>query len=481
MEDSVFTSVLDELLAYGKECEWIEFKKNFHSADEIGADISAISNSIARTQIPFGYLVFGIEDGSNAVVGCNFDVTTKKVKNDDLLNYLMQRLFPRINVTAETFLYGGKRITLFRIPPAQSQPTTFNQHSYIRVNSITRKLRDFPEKEKRIWSIASLPFEKLTAVDGLSSEEIIGLLDTQSYFDLAKLPYPVNREGVISRFVKEKLVVANTEGYSITNLGALLFAKDLSKFETLKRKSVRFIIYKATNKISTIKDSFFVKGYASGFADMLESILNQLPQNEEISRALRNEIRMYPELGIRELLANTLIHQDLFEAGSPTVELYSDRIEFSNPGIPMITTDRFIDDYQSRNETIADLMRRLGICEEKGSGIDKLISQCELYQLPAPRFTAAEKRFTATMYAAKLMKDMDKQDRIRACYQHCCLKYVSNERMTNQSLRDRFKISEHNAAIASRIIADTKEEQLIKSEDSSNKSPKHAKYIPYWA
>ena len=349
------------------------------------------------------------------------------------------------------------------------------------MNSITRKLRDFPEKEKRIWSVSTLPFEKLTAVEGLSSEEIIGLLDTQSYFDLAKLPYPINREGVISRFVKEKLIVAHPEGYSITNLGALLFAKDLSKFETLKRKSVRFIIYKATNKIATVKDSFFVKGYASGFADMLESILNQLPQNEEISRALRNEIRMYPELGIRELLANTLIHQDLFEAGSPTVELYSDRIEFSNPGIPMITTDRFIDDYQSRNETMADLMRRLGICEEKGSGIDKLISQCELYQLPAPRFTAAEKRFTATMYAAKLMKDMDKQDRVRACYQHCCLKYVSNERMTNQSLRDRFKISEHNAAIASRIIADTKEEQLIKNEDSSNKSPKHAKYIPYWA
>ena len=120
MEDSVFTTVLDELLAYGKECEWIEFKKNFHSADEIGADISAISNSITRTQIAFGYLVFGIEDETNAVIGCNFDIKTKKVKNDDLLNYLMQRLFPRINVIAETFLYRGKRISIFRIPPAQS-------------------------------------------------------------------------------------------------------------------------------------------------------------------------------------------------------------------------------------------------------------------------------------------------------------------------------------------------------------------------
>ena len=58
---------------------------------------------------------------------------------------------------------------------------------------------------------------------------------------------------------------------------------------------------------------------------------------------------------------------------SVTIEIYSDRIEIRNPGNPIITTERFIDNYQSRNEKLANLMRRLGICEEQGSGIDKVI------------------------------------------------------------------------------------------------------------
>ena len=76
---------------------------------------------------------------------------------------------------------------------------------------------------------------------------------------------------------------------------------------------------------------------------------------------------------------------------------------------------------------------------------------------------------------------MDKKDKIRACYQHACLRYVSNEKMTNQSLRERFSIEEHNAAIASRIIKDTLTTELIKEDDPESKSRKYAKYIPFCA
>jgi predicted HTH transcriptional regulator len=31
-------------------------------------------------------------------------------------------------------------------------------------------------------------------------------------------------------------------------------------------------------------------------------------------------------------------------------------------------------------------MRRMGICEERGSGIDKVVFETEYYQLPAPLF-----------------------------------------------------------------------------------------------
>ena len=177
-----------------------------------------------------------------------------------------------------------------------------------------------------------------------------------------------------------------------------------------------------------------------------------------------------------------LVHQDFHEHGmSVMVEIYSDRIEIANPGKPAIPPDRFIDEYKSRNERLADLMRRLGICEEKGSGIDKVVDSAEIYQLPAPDFRVGEKHTTAVLFAHMDFDEMDRKDRVRACYQHACLRYVMNQKMTNQSLRKRFDLPDSKAEIASRIIQDTTREKLVKLEDPGSASKRYAKYIPYWA
>jgi len=102
---------------------------------------------------------------------------------------------------------------------------------------------------------------------------------------------------------------------------------------------------------------------------------------------------MYPEIAIRELVANALIHQDFTIRGTgPMIEIFSDRMEITNPGIPLIDTLRFIDEPpQSRNEALASFMRRVNICEEQGSGIDKIILQVKMFQLPAPDFIVTSK------------------------------------------------------------------------------------------
>ena len=295
-----------------------------------------------------------------------------------------------------------------------------------------------------------------------------------------KIPYPSNQQGVIEKFLEEGLVV-KSRGYAITQLGALLFSKSLKDFESIERKSVRVIVYKGKNKVETEREQIGQKGYALGFEGLVDWINSQLPANEEIGKALRTETRMYPEIAIRELVANALIHQDLTEKGFPMVEIFTDRIEISNSGIPLVTPERFIDAYFSRNEKLADLMRRMGFCEEKGSGLDKVIYYNEIYQLPAINVIVAESRTRVTIYSYKTLNDLDKKEKIRACYQHACLKYVSNEKMTNQSLRDRFKIENQNAAIASRIIRDALEDGVIKEDDPESKSRKYASYIPVWA
>lgn len=189
---------------------------------------------------------------------------------------------------------------------------------------------------------------------------------------------------------------------------------------------------------------------------------------------------MYPKLAVRELMGNMVIHQDFSELGTPMVEIYSDRIELSNPGIPLVSTDRFIDEYQSRNEALADVMRRMGFCEEKGSGLDKVIALVEVYQLPPVRIRVSENRTSVTMEAYKTWAQMDKTERVQACYQHACLKYVSNGVTSNQSLRERFRIDDKNYPMISRLLKDAMDAGLIKDANPEEKSPRNRKYIPYW-
>ena len=191
---------------------------------------------------------------------------------------------------------------------------------------------------------------------------------------------------------------------------------------------------------------------------------------------------MFPEIAVRELIANALIHQDFAKSGtSVMIEIYDDRMEISSPGKPFISPDRFIDEYQSRNEQLADVMRRLGICEEKGSGIDKVVHAAEFYQLPAPDFRVGERRTSVVLFAHLDIEDMDRNDRIRACYQHCCLRYVMNEQMTNLSLRERFKLPENKTATVSQIIAATVDAEKIKLTDPTQTSTRYRSYVPYWA
>jgi len=191
---------------------------------------------------------------------------------------------------------------------------------------------------------------------------------------------------------------------------------------------------------------------------------------------------MYPELSIRELVANAIIHQDFLATGSSVmIEIYKDRFEVTNPGTPLIDTDRFLDSPpKSRNEALASFMRRIGICEERGSGVDKIVMQTELYQLPAPIFRSVDGFTMATLFAHKELKDMNKDDKIRACYMHCVLRYTQNDYMTNTSLRERFNIDSKNTAMVSRIIKDALDANKIVLYDE-NVGTKARTYIPSWA
>jgi ATP-dependent DNA helicase RecG len=209
---------------------------------------------------------------------------------------------------------------------------------------------------------------------------------------------------------------------------------------------------------------------------------NLLPRNEIIGKALRKDVPMYPELAVRELVANAIIHQDFSLRGTgPMIEVFSDRMEITNPGIPLVQVERFLDSPpRSRNEAMASFLRRVGVCEERGSGFDKVVFQTEFYQLPAPVVEVTAEHTRVTLFSHKPWTEMDREERGRACYLHSCLKYVTKDHMTNASLRQRFGMDEKSISIASRIIKDTVAAGKVRPKDPDT-APKHMKYVPYWA
>jgi ATP-dependent DNA helicase RecG len=476
--------LVHELRKLPAEAEWVELKHNRAEPEEIGEYLSALANSAALLGKVNAYLVWGVDNETHGLIGTTFNPAFTKIGNEELESWLLRLLDPKINFRFHRLEIETRPVVLLEIGAAFRHPVRFKHQEFIRVGSYKKKLKDYPEKERALWRVFDqVPFEKTIAVEHVSSENLLKLLDYPAYFDLLELPLPDGRATILDALAKDELIHACDAGdWSITNLGAILFAKKLNDFPGLRRKAMRVVHYKGRGRVETLREQVGGKGYASGFEGLIGFIMALVPTNEVIEQALRRTVPMFPELAVRELVANALIHQDLFVRGAgPMVEIFDDRMEITNPGEPLVDTQRFVDTPpKSRNEALASMMRRFRICEERGSGIDKVVDQVELYQLPAPYFEAPEGFTRVVLFAHKPLNEMDKADRVRACYLHACLKWVMRDYLTNGSLRERFGVEEKNKAAVSRYIREAVEDGKIKPFDE--KAPKKLmKYVPFWA
>ena len=482
--DDYLGGLIRELCKLPAETEWVEFKENNSDPQEIGEYISALANSAALEGKAHAYIAWGINDSSHEVVGTSFNPQKERKGNEELENWLLRSLDPKIDFTFLPTSLDDLSVVLLEIPRASIHPVRFRGMEFLRVGSYKKMLRDFPEKERELWRIFDhTPFEEGVAAEHQDPDEALQLLDYPSYFDLLNVPLPDSRDRILSALDSERLIhPCEAGGWNITNMGAMLLAKSLNDFPELRRKAIRVIQYQGAGRTETLKEQGGTKGYATGFEGLIGYISGMLPSNEVIVQGLRRDVSMFPELAVRELVANALIHQDFFATGTgPMVEVFDDRVEITNPGTPLMDTTRFLDTPpKSRNESFASLMRRFGICEERGSGIDKVVREVELSQLPAPLFETPEGFTRAVLFSRKSLNGMDKVARVRACYFHACLKYVERDFLTNASLRERFGVEEKNKASVSRYIKEAIESGFIKPFDED--APRRLmKYVPSWA
>ncbi|TPE45073.1 ATP-binding protein [Amaricoccus solimangrovi] len=453
-----------------KESERLEFKeaKSNFDRDRLFKYCVAIANEGG------GHLVLGMGDAvPREIVGTNAFRDLSVLKKDIRSNV-------RLNVSVNEVKVDGKRVVTIQLP-ARPRGTAYDYKGAYYMRSGDELLPMTEDKLRSIFSETKEEWGLSIIRNGLAAKDICDLLDVSAFMNIIGLPPTDNTSEITERLEAHSLIVREGAGFAMRQMAALVLARDIRDFPTLERKSPRLITYNGKDKLNTKLDITGQRGYAAGFQGLIRLCMQHMPQNEVVQNALRQKMPLFPEHCIREVVANALIHQDLSATGTgPIIEIFSNRIEVSNPGKPVVPVERFIDGFRSRNERLAWVMRQLKICEERSSGVDRMVAAAEMYQLPAPEFISTLETTHVVIHGHRIFREMTQEDRIRACYQHCVLKYVMREQMTNDSLRGRFGLKDDNAT-TSKIIRATADAGLIAADPSAGNSRKFARYVPSWS
>jgi ATP-dependent DNA helicase RecG len=448
--------------------------------DRLVEHLIAFSN-----QASGGFFAFGINnsDGSTEAIS---QESAAKITNT-LANLGRDAIEPKLAIDHAVIDYKGVPILVVHVPEQRQKPAHRPgkgvEETYVRSGGTTRTASR-QEIGSLMMNSSSPTWEDLRASEILSLDEVSERLDLTFICKLLQKPLPNSADDLVYWLKEQKIAFADGRGYYISNFGAIATAKELNQFETISRKRIRLIRYAGTNKVNTIDELEGHRGYAVGFEGLIKHIKSILPHSEVIEQSLRTEASLYPEIALRELIANTLVHQDFSMTGAgPMVEIFDDRIEFTNPGtlLPGKRTDRLIGTApESRNEVLASKFRQYRICEERGTGFEKVVTAAELFGLPPIAFTPGENSFRVTLYAPRKFAEMSYQERIEACYQHAVLHHLSSKTLTNTTLRERFKLHEKQRNQITNLIGDAVSVGRIKRKDEGSGN-KFAEYVPYWA
>ncbi len=476
------------LTGYPAETEWIEFKEGNGDPQQIGKDISALANSAALLERPRAYKVWGVRDTDRALVGTRFNFRTKKGKgNQDLSIWLKTQLSPNADYEFTDFDDAGRHFVALEVRPASSHPVTFNGAAFIRVGSSTTALARGSARERELWiRLQNDDFETRDAMSDLTTSDLVGLLEINDYFDLLDLRRPSTIDTALIPLSEQHLIRREDNGrFAVTNLGAILLARRLSDFPSLLKRPVRVVRFAGDASFEILDDKSFDFGYARAIPTAEEFILSRLPAREVSEGAFRKVAHRYPRRAIRELLANAVIHQDLTNThAGPRVDVFDSRIVFSNPGASLVPVPRMLNAQpRTRNVRLVRLLRQMDLCEEGGTGWDIIVDACERAHLRSPRTTSEEALgTTVTIFSHADYSKMSKTERHDAVYWHACLKFAQGESMSNQTLRDRFRLTpeQKNVVAISRLIRECCTDGIIKEEDP-NVGPKSRRYVPAWA
>lgn len=401
-------ALIDRLRALPAETEWFEFKRNRCESQVLGEYLSALANAACLANQPCGYLVFGIDDATHAVVGTGFDPYVVKGKgNQDLLPWLAVGLHPNPGVETHIVLHPDGRVVLFEIGPAQGEPVSFYGSAYVRVGSSKTELRRHPEKVRALWTRGS----------DWSAE----ICRAASLADLDPPAVAKAREQFIVKHPNQAVEVADWDDQTFLNKARVLKqgAVTNTALLLLGRSESATLLSPAVAKISWIlKDTdnreldyehiglpFLLAGDR-----LLTRIRNLTVRALPSGTLFPQEITQYDPWVIREALHNAIAHQDYRRHGRIAVVEFPDRVLLTNVGdfLPGDVETVIRQDAPQaiyRNPFLADAMVELNLIDTQGGGIKRMFETQRRRSFPLPDYDLSNPGQVAVSLTGRILDE----------------------------------------------------------------------------
>ncbi|MDM8246137.1 ATP-binding protein [Collinsella tanakaei] len=335
-----------------------------------------------------------------------------------------------------------------------------------------------------ISSLWLTPPDISIVLTGLTFEEVLVKLDIHTFIDRL-FPFAWPDQTQTQQALVQTGICTTTESslLSITAAGALMLARDLAIFPRLYHAAPQVIRYAGADRLNVADRTTFSQGFLLALPRLVDHLTAILPRARSAQSTPTSFAPAVPTDAIRELAANTLIHQDLTARDAhPTIELFPDRIELTNPGPLPMEALRIADATPlPRNPQLSQLAKQLNLTgTTHDAGWINVIDALDQAKLPAPSIESIGTTTRAALYLPLPYREQSPEARRRACYWHACAQYQHGSSATNASIRERFDLPATSAAQVSRLLRDCVTAGILRPARARS-SKRNTSYLPYWA
>lgn len=425
-----------------------------------------------------GKIVFGVDDKSLEVVGMDKDNIFQTI--DAITNAISDCCEPRIipDVTLQTV--EDKTVIVVEIAPGKMRPYYIKSKgmvngTYVRTVGTTRPVADYMLKElilegqNRYYDCEIC--EDLTAtpedIESLCAElKATALRNTLTESEKLKV------KDVTQNVLLSWGVLAEKDGAIVpTNAYALLTGQ--ARFQPV----VQCAVFKGKDR------AYFVdrREFEGSIQDQMESafqyVLEKINRGMRIQGMYRQDVYELPVDSVREMIANSVAHRSYLEPGNIQVALFDDRLEVTSPGMLLngVSIKKMKEGYSKpRNRAIAYAFAYMKIIEKWGSGIPRMIRECDEYGLPEPEFIDFDGDFRVNMYRRIPEKDWshtddtkrDTNDTISENDTKVLNLIRDNPSITQSELKEKLQVS---IVTVKRLMADLQKRGVIERQGSNRK------------